>query len=539
MPTAATDSVALLDTQHQPTLRSLSISLTQGRGNLQAASPRSPNFKRSSQVSIMPSSILELNNFIGGDFVAWSGPWIASENPATGVHETNVPDSGAREVDAAVAAAVQAFPSWRSLPCEERGRYLLRVADLLEAQLQEFAEAESRDQGKPVWLAAKVDIPRAILNFRHFASTIPHLMGTSKVLNASNTVNYTTREGVGVAGLISPWNLPLYLLTFKVAPALMCGCTVVAKPSELTSVTAFKLCKLFQEAGVPAGVLNMVFGTGVKAGTALTQHPDVPLISFTGSTVTGSTIASLTAPLFKKLSLEMGGKNAALVFSDCDLELTVATLIRSCFINQGQVCLCTSRIYVHSRIYDQFIEKFVAAARKLKVGSPDDPSVFLGALNSAQHLAKVRACVAQAVLDGGVVLCGETKDQLQLPPRNDSGFFMAPTVITDLPEESAAMKEEIFGPVTCIQRFNSEDEAVRAANSVRYGLCAAVFTRDLGTAHRTAHQLKVGTVWTNCWLVRDLDLPFGGTKQSGLGREGTHESWDFYTEQKTICLQIA
>ncbi|XP_018020607.1 2-aminomuconic semialdehyde dehydrogenase-like [Hyalella azteca] len=487
----------------------------------------------------MAAAVQELQNFIDGKFEPWSGPWIRSVNPATGVHEINVPDSGSDEVNAAVDAATRALPGWRALSCAQRAEYMTRVADLLDASLQQFAEAESRDQGKPVWLAAKVDIPRAVLNFRHFAAALPHLLGTSKILSESQTVNYTTREAVGVAGLISPWNLPLYLLTFKIAPALMSGCTVVAKPSELTSLTAFMLCQLFVEAGVPAGVLNMVFGSGAAAGSALTQHPDVPLISFTGSTATGATIASITAPLFKKLSLEMGGKNAALVFSDCDLNKTVATLVRSSFINQGQVCLCTSRIYVHSRIYDEFLDKFVAAVKKLKVGSPDDDSSYLGPLNSAQHLAKVRQCVVQAVKDGGRVLCGETRDELQLPPQCANGFFMAPTVITDVPEESQAMKEEIFGPVTCVRPFSTEEEVVRAANGVRYGLCAAVFTQDLGTAHRVAHALQVGTVWTNCWLVRDLDLPFGGMKQSGLGREGTHESWDFFTQQKTICLQIS
>uniref|UniRef100_A0A2P2I163 Aldehyde dehydrogenase family 8 member A1-like n=1 Tax=Hirondellea gigas TaxID=1518452 RepID=A0A2P2I163_9CRUS len=483
------------------------------------------------------ASVLKLQNFINGEFVDCDEE-MESVDPSTGAVNATLPDSGQKEVDAAVAAAVAAYPAWSSLPCEKRAQYMLKVADLLESQLEEFAEAESRDQGKPVWLTRVMDIPRAVLNFRHFANTTPHMLGTSKVLPGSSTVNYTVREPIGVAGLISPWNLPLYLLTFKLAPALMSGNTVVAKPSELTSVTAYMLCKLFVEAGVPAGVLNMVLGRGPTAGSALTLHPDVPLLSFTGSTVTGARIATSAAPLFKKLSLEMGGKNAAIVYEDCDLDATVPQLIKSAFINQGQVCLCTSRIFVHESIYQEFLTRFVSAARSQKVGDPSSKEVFLGALNSAPHLAKVRGCVGKALAEGGVVRCGETVDELVLPEANAKGFFMAPTVITDMADTAACMTEEIFGPVTCVTSFSGESEVLRRANNTRFGLCAAVFTADLSRAHRTAQALQVGTVWTNCWLVRDLDLPFGGVKESGVGREGTHESWDFYTQQKTICMKI-
>ncbi|XP_042893530.1 2-aminomuconic semialdehyde dehydrogenase-like [Penaeus japonicus] len=479
-----------------------------------------------------------VENFIAGVMVPCKRT-MDSYEPGTGRVWARIPDSGNLEVNAAVAAAKRAFPEWSGLPIQERAKHLLKVADLLEKRLEEFAVAESRDQGKPVWLARAMDIPRAVLNLRHFAQAVPNQLNTSSVKTEAGVVNYTVREPVGVAGLISPWNLPLYLLTFKLAPALICGNTVVAKPSELTSVTAHMLCKVLQDADFPAGVVNMVFGTGPSAGEALVTHPDVPLVSFTGSTTTGKHIAQVAAPMFKKLSLEMGGKNAAVVFGDCDLDDCVKTLKRSSFINQGQVCLCTSRIFVQRPIYEAFLEKFVDIAKEIKVGCPSNQEVFMGALNSKPHLEKVKKYIKYAVEDGGTVLCGEGVDLLLLQEDNKQGYFMRPTIITGLDDNSRCMQEEIFGPVTCVVPFDTEEEAVKRANNSTFGLCASVWTNNVGIAHRMAHKLKVGTVWTNCWLVRDLNMPFGGMKASGMGREGTQDSLEFYTEAKTICTKIA
>ncbi|KAG7160260.1 2-aminomuconic semialdehyde dehydrogenase-like [Homarus americanus] len=421
--------------------------------------------------------LMVLDNFIAGTMVPCKR-LLDSYNPSTGKVWAKVPDSGKLEIEAAVSAAKRAYPNWSSMSAQRRANYLLKVADLLESRLEEFAVAESQDQGKPVWLARTMDMPRAVLNLRHFAHTIPHQLNTSSVQPEAGVFNYTIREPVGVAGLISPWNLPLYLLTFKLGPALMY---------------------------FPAGVVNMVFGLGPSAGEALVTHPDVPLVSFTGSTVTGRHIAQATAPMFKKLSLEMGGKNAAVVFSDCDLESCINSLKRGSFINQGQV----------------------------------DESVFMGALNSKPHLEKVRCYVKYAIEDGGTIVCGETIDSCVLSEENKNGYFMRPTIITGLSDDSRCMQEEIFGPVTCVVPFDTEEEVITRANNTSFGLCASVWTSNLGLAHRMAHKLKVGTVWTNCWVIRDIDMPFGGVKGSGIGREGTVDSMEFYTEVKTICTKIS
>ncbi|XP_045131047.1 2-aminomuconic semialdehyde dehydrogenase-like isoform X2 [Portunus trituberculatus] len=496
-----------------------------------------PKRKGGQKYKVKMDKPMVINNFIGGVMVPCQDH-IDSHDPSTGLVWTKIPDSGQAEVDAAVVAAQAAFERWSSKSAQTRANHLLKVADILESRLEEFAVAESRDQGKPVWLARTIDIPRCVLNLRHFAHAIPHHLNTSNVNPEMGVVNYTLREPQGVAGLISPWNLPLYLLTFKLAPALMCGNTVVAKPSEMTSVTAYMFCKVLQDADFPAGVVNMVFGRGPSAGQALITHPQVPLVSFTGSTLTGKLIAQATAPMFKKLSLEMGGKNAAVVFDDCDMESCITTLKRSSFINSGQVCLCTSRIFVQKSLFKDFLEKFTTVAREVKVGPPSDKDVFMGPLNSKPHLDKVLKYISYAVEDGGQVLCGHGVDILDLPSQNKEGYFMKPTIITGLSDESRCMQEEIFGPVTCVTPFDTEEEVISRVNDTPYGLCASVFTSNLARGHRVAHKLKVGTVWTNCWLVRDLDMPFGGVKKSGLGRESTQESLEFYTEAKTVCIKI-
>ncbi|RVE56019.1 hypothetical protein OJAV_G00231930 [Oryzias javanicus] len=479
---------------------------------------------------------LVLENFIGGKFVSCQ-QHIDSYDPSTGEVYCKVPDSGKEEVDTAVAAAKNAFPEWSSRSPQQRADVLNKLADLIEADMEEFVQAESRDQGKTIIFARTVDIPRAAYNFRFFASSVLHHTNDCSHMDHTGCLNYTVRCPVGVAGLISPWNLPLYLLTWKIAPAIATGNTVVAKPSEMTSVTAWMLCKLMQRAGVPPGVVNIVFGTGPKAGDALVGHPDVPLISFTGSTKTAQRITERSAPFCKKLSLELGGKNPAIIFADADLDKCIETTVRSSFSNQGEICLCTSRIYVERSIYAQFLEKFVAAAKKWKTGAPSDPSNHNGALISKEHLEKVRSFVTLAKSEGGVIHCGEGVDRLDLPERNKSGFFMPATVITGISDTSDIMQEEIFGPVTCISPFDTEEEAVSRGNGVRYGLAATVWSRDVGRVHRVAQRLQAGLVWTNCWLVRDLNLPFGGMKNSGVGREGGKDSYHFFTEVKSITIK--
>ncbi|KPP63496.1 aldehyde dehydrogenase family 8 member A1-like [Scleropages formosus] len=463
---------------------------------------------------------LVLQNYIGGEFVPCSR-YIDSYDPSTGEVYCQVPDSGPDEVEQAVNAAKEAFSSWAARSPADRARILNKLADLLEAHLEEFAQAESRDQGKTVTAARAMEVPRAVYNFRFFASSVLHHMTECSEMPHAECVSYTVRRPVGVAGLISPWNLPLYLLTWKIAPAIATGNTVVAKPSEMTSVTAWMLCKLLKEA----------------VGDALVSHPEVPLVSFTGSTATARLIAERSAPYCKKLSMELGGKNPAVIFEDADLEECVATTVRSSFSNQGEICLCTSRVFVERSLYPEFLQKFVVAARQWKTGCPLDKSSNNGALISKEHLEKVRSYVKLALSEGGVVHCGEGVDPLPLPERNKNGYFMGATVITGVADESRCMQEEIFGPVAIVTPFDGEEEAVRRANNVRYGLSAVVWSRDVGRVHRVAQQLQAGIVWTNCWLVRDLNLPFGGMKCSGVGREGGWDSYHFFTEVKTITVK--
>ncbi|NXH42283.1 AL8A1 dehydrogenase, partial [Dicaeum eximium] len=481
-------------------------------------------------------ALLVLENFIGGKFVPCSS-YIDSYNPSTGDVYCRVPDSGKEEVEAAVKAAKDAFPVWSSKSPFERSQILNKLADLIEHDLEAFAQAESKDQGKTITFARTVDIPRAVHNFRFFASSILHHVTECAEMPAMGCVHYTSRAPVGVAGLISPWNLPLYLLTWKIAPAIACGNTVVAKPSEMTSVTAWMMCKLLEKAGVPPGVVNIVFGTGAKAGEALVCHPDVPLISFTGSTLTAQRITEKSAPHCKRLSLELGGKNPAIIFDDADLNQCIPTTVRSSFANQGEICLCTSRIFVQRGIYSEFLKRFVAEAKKWKTGNPSDPTINVGALISKEHLEKVRNYVKKAQAEGARILCGEGVDPLALPPGNQKGYFMLPTVIAEVKDESCCMQEEIFGPVTCVVAFDTEEEVIERANGVKYGLAATVWSGNVGRVHRVAHRLQSGLVWTNCWLVRDLNLPFGGMKASGIGREGAKDSYEFFTEVKTITIK--
>uniref|UniRef100_A0A8D0H4K3 2-aminomuconic semialdehyde dehydrogenase n=1 Tax=Sphenodon punctatus TaxID=8508 RepID=A0A8D0H4K3_SPHPU len=481
-------------------------------------------------------NVLVLENFIAGKFVSCAS-YLDSYDPSTGNVYCRVPDSGRDEVQAAVAAAQNAFPGWSSKSPQERSLIMNKLAELIEHDLEAFAQAESKDQGKTITFARMVDIPRAVYNFRFFASSILHHTTECTQMDHMGCMHYTIRTPVGIAGLISPWNLPLYLLTWKIAPAIASGNTVIAKPSEMTSVTAWMMCKLLDKAGIPPGVVNIIFGSGPKVGDALVSHPEVPLISFTGSTLTAQHIMERSAPYCKKLSLELGGKNPAIIFEDAKLEECIPTTVRSSFANQGEICLCTSRIFVQRSIYNEFLKRFVEAAKKLKVGSPSDPTADMGALISKEHLAKVSNYVKVAQAEGARILCGEGVDTLNIPSRNQTGYFMPPTVITDIQDDSCCMQEEIFGPVTCVVVFDTEEEVISRANSVKYGLAATIWSSNVGRVHRVAKRLQSGLVWTNCWLIRDLNLPFGGMKASGIGREGAKESYEFFTEVKTITIK--
>ena len=464
------------------------------------------------------------------------GTYLDDIDPATGALHARVPASEAADVELAVAAGRRAFPGWSATPAAERSRILLRIADALEARLEDFVRAESIDSGKPVRLARSLDIPRAVANLRFFATAILHT-GSDLFATDDRALNYVLRRPRGVAGLISPWNLPLYLFTWKIAPAIATGNTVVAKPSELTPWTAAMLAELTAEQGLPPGVLNVVHGLGASAGAAIVDHPHVPAISFTGGTATGATIARTAGPVFKKLSLELGGKNATVVFADVDLDEVMPGIVRSAFENQGEICLCGSRLFVEASIHDRFVAAFAAAVGRLRMGDPLDEATEQGALVSAAHRDKVESYIALARDLGGEIVTGGGRP-VGLPARVADGFFVEPTVVTGLPVDCRVNMEEVFGPVVTITPFRAEEDAVAWANGTQYGLAASVWTNDLRRAHRVAGALDAATVWINTWLLRDLRVPFGGMKQSGVGREGGDEALRFFTEPKTVSVAL-
>ena len=477
-----------------------------------------------------------IKNYINGKFVSpLSGKYIDNYEPATGKVYSRIPDSDARDVAHAAEAAGKTFPLWSSFSAKKRSDILLRIARLIMQHADALALAETRDNGKPLWLSRKVDIPRAAANFEFYAHAITQFPSEFHPTD-DKAINYTLRDPLGVAGCISPWNLPLYLFSWKVAPALAAGNCVVAKPSELAPMTAFLLSRLCTKAGLPPGALNIVHGCGATAGAAIVSHPGITAVSFTGGTKTGAEIARTAAPVFKKLSLEMGGKNPNIIFADCNFEQMMETTLRSSFENQGEICLCSSRIFIEEKIYKKFRDEFVRRTKRLRTGDPVKKDVALGALISEEHRNKVLYYIHLAGKEGGKVLTGGKP--VRVNGRCRGGWFVSPAVIEGLPFDCRTNQEEIFGPVVTLTPFKKEEEALRYANSTPYGLSATVWTQDITRAHRVARGLKSGIIWINCWLFRDLRTPFGGMKQSGVGREGGFEALRFFTEPKNVCVKL-
>ncbi len=473
-----------------------------------------------------------IKNYINGELLdATSGNTLPVINPAIGAQYAVAPDSDNNDVDLAVKSAQKAFPIWSKMSIDKRHRILIKIANLIEENTEEWARAESIDNGKPYKLALRVDIPRASTNIRFFANAITQFSSESH--DMGHAINYTLRTPIGVVGCISPWNLPLYLFTWKIAPALAVGNTVVAKPSEVTPMTAFLFSQICIEAGLPPGVLNVVHGLGEKVGSVITAHPKIKAISFTGSTRVGAEIAKVAAPMFKKISLEMGGKNPNLIFADCDYDKMLKTTINSSFSNEGQICLCGSRIYIERSLYDKFKIDLVAGAKALKIGDPLDTETKVGAMVSKPHFEKVQDYIKIAKEEGGTILCGGNTVQ---PIGFENGMYLEPTVIEGLSSDCRTNQEEIFGPVVTITPFDTYDEVLAMANGTQYGLSATLWTNNLSRAHRLSRELDAGMVWINTWLLRDLRTPFGGTKNSGVGREGGNEALRFFTEAKNVCI---
>jgi len=478
-----------------------------------------------------------LTNFIGGQNVSkTSGAYLDNYEPATGLVYSRIPESGADELEAAIEAGKRAFPAWSGAPAEDRAACLRRLASLIERDIEDLATAESIDNGKPVSVARQIDIPRAAANLNFFAAAATQFSSESHATDAG-TLNYTLRNPHGLVACISPWNLPLYLFTWKIAPALASGNCVIGKPSEVTPMTAWMLGKLCQEAGLPDGVLSILHGSGPAIGQQIVEHEAISAISFTGGTSTGEGIARTAAPAFKKLSLELGGKNPSIVFADCDWERMMDGVLRAAFSNQGQICLCGSRILLERSVYDRFRDEFVARAQSLKLGDPLDKDTQQGAVVSQGHLSKIIGCIETAKDEGGTVLCGGN----QVVPdsaRCKNGWFVAPTVIEGLSIDCQTNQNEIFGPVVTLTPFDDEQQELELANGTRYGLAANLWSRDVDSCHRLANKLDAGLIWINCWMVRDLRTPMGGMKQSGMGREGGFEAMRFFTEPRNVCVSF-
>lgn len=476
----------------------------------------------------------KLQNYINGEFTnPISGNYIDNYDPSIGKVYSLIPSSDDKDVELAKNAAKNAFEKWSTTPAESRFKVLNRIAELIDQQNEELAKAESKDQGKPLWLA-KNEMVRAAQNFRFFATAAMQFASESHSME-NMAINYTLRQPIGVVGCISPWNLPLYLFSWKIAPALAAGNCVVAKPSEITPMTAYLLGKICNEAGLPPGVLNIVHGLGPNVGNAIVSHPEISAISFTGGTTTGKHIASVAAPMFKKLSLELGGKNPTIIFEDADIDKVIKTTVNTSFLNQGEICLCGSRIFIQKNIYQTVKEKLIKEVSALKIGNPSIETTKIGAIVSKDHYNKVLSYLLLAKQEGGTILCGGDK----YVPEGEcgSGWFIQPTLIEGLAHTCRTNQEEIFGPVATLIPFDTEEEVIEMANSTPYGLACTIWTQDINKANRMAIKINCGIIWINCWLLRDLRTPFGGMKQSGVGREGGWEAMRFFTEPKNVCIK--
>ena len=478
---------------------------------------------------------MKIKNYINGKFLEpVSDNWIDNYNPATGEVYGKIPNSNQDDVEKAYQAAALAFPKWSNTTLEQRSKIVSKISDLILEKLDILAEAESKDNGKPVALAKQIDIPRAASNFQFFANAITQFSSESHESVGLHAINFTLRQPFGVVGCISPWNLPLYLFTWKIAPAIVAGNCVVAKPSEITPMTAYLLGEICNEVGLPNGVLNIVHGLGTTTGQAIVEHPNIKAISFTGGTKTGAHIARVAAPMFKKLSLELGGKNPNIIFADCNYEKMLTTTVRSSFSNQGQICLCGSRILVEETIFEKFKKDFVQKVSSLKVGNPSMETTNIGALVSQQHLEKVKSYIDIAEQEGGKILYGGNK---VIVKNYEKGYYLQPTIIEVQDNKCKLNQEEIFGPVVTIMSFKTDKEALDLANEVKYGLSATLWTNNLNRTMQFSKSLQTGIVWVNTWMLRDLRTPFGGAKESGVGREGGFEALRFFTEPKNICIQ--
>ncbi|CAM1344550.1 aldehyde dehydrogenase [Tenacibaculum amylolyticum] len=478
---------------------------------------------------------MTIKNYINGEFIApIKDNWIDNYNPSIGEVYGQIPNSTKEDVAKAYEAAEKAFPTWSNTTLAERSRILLNIAEKISEKLDALANAEAKDNGKPLSLAKAIDIPRASSNFEFFANAITQFSSEAHETVGLNAMNFTLRQSIGVVGCISPWNLPLYLFTWKIAPAIAAGNCVVAKPSEVTPMTAYLIGEICNEAGLPKGVLNIVHGLGTTTGQAIIEHPKIKAISFTGGTATGAHIARTAAPMFKKLSLELGGKNPNIIFADCDYDKMLVTTVRSSFANQGQICLCGSRIFVEESIYERFKKDFIKKVAELKVGSPFETDTNVGALVSKAHLEKVKSYIAIAEEEGGKIVFGGEEIEVE---NFENGYYLQPTIIEVTSNQCKLNQEEIFGPVVTMMPFKTEAEVLEMANDVRYGLSATLWTQNLNRTMNFSKQLQVGIVWVNTWLLRDLRTPFGGMKASGVGREGGLEALRFFTEPKNVCIQ--
>lgn len=477
---------------------------------------------------------MKIQNYINGKFVnPIQDNWIDNYNPSIGEVYSQTPNSSKDDVEKAYQAAAKAFPKWSNTTLEERSKILSKIANLILEKIDFLAKAESKDNGKPISLAKQVDIPRAASNFQFYANAITQFSTEAHESVGLNAINFTLRQPIGVVGCISPWNLPLYLFTWKIAPAIAAGNCVVAKPSEVTPMTAFLLGEICNEAGLPKGVLNIVHGLGATTGQAIVEHSNIKAISFTGGTKTGVHIAKIAASMFKKISLELGGKNPNIIFADCDYNKMLATTVRASFANQGQICLCGSRILVEEKIYEKFKTDFIKKVSELKIGHPSEENTDLGALVSKEHLEKVKSYIDSAEKEDAKIIFGGKKVVVK---GAESGYYLQPTIIEVTDNKSKLNQEEIFGPVVTLISFKTDKEALTLANDTKYGLAAMLWTNNLNRTMQFSKQLQTGIIWVNTWLLRDLRTPFGGVKNSGIGREGGFEALRFFTEPKNVCI---